>query len=169
MGTYSKEIPDERLKRSQYDEVKIQYIIGSAKSATQVTLQNAPAILMFDTGDSSQAAVDALLGDAADITYATSFSSTSLGTDAIGFVVAHGSAKKAISAFVKSCQTAGGSPTNFQVLFNGEGAVTTALASALSNKFAVTPAGHLYGKCVLTNIDSCTAGSIEIVLRFEAA
>lgn len=168
MSTFSKEIPDERLKRSQYDEVVVEYIVSGAKTAAQVTLQNAPAILMFDTGDSSQAAVDALLGDAADITYATSFSATSLGTDAIGFVVAHGSAKKAISCAVYTCQTAGGSPTNFQVLFNGEGAVTTALASALSNKFAVTPAGHLYGKAVLTNIDSATAGSIRIVLRFEA-
>ena len=48
-------------------------------------------------------------------------------------------------------------------------AATAGLASALSNKFAVTPAGHLYGKVVVTGIDSCSTGMISVVLRFEAA
>ena len=168
MATYSKEIPDDRLKRSQFDEVKFDIRITGAKTASQFPLQNAPLILMFDTGDSSQAAVDSLLSTDDDITYATSFSATSLGTDAIGFVVAHGSAKKAISCFLTYRGTAGDT-TTVLVNFIGEGASQTVLASALSNKFAVTPAGHLYGKAVITGIDACTTGTLQIVLRFEAA
>lgn len=167
MSTFNKEVNDERLKRSQYDEVVFDFNISGAKTAAQFPLQNAPLALMFDTGDSSQAAIDALLGDSADVTYATSFSATSLGTDAIGFVVAHGTARKAIGCKIHYCGTAGDT-TTVLVNFQGEGAVTTALASALSNKFAVTPAGHLYGKAVVTGIDACTTGTFQLVLRFEA-
>lgn len=168
MATYSKEIPDDRLKRSQVDEVKFDISITAAKTASQFPLQNAPMVLMFDTGDSTQAAVDTLLGVANDVTYATSFSATSLGTDAIGFVIAHGSAKKAISCFITYRGTVGDT-TTVLVNFVGEGASQTVLASALSNKFAVTPAGNLYGKAVVTGIDACTTGTLQIVLRFEAA
>lgn len=167
MSTFHRETPDERLKRSQYDEVVFDFNISAAKTAAQFPLQNAPIILMFDTGDSTQAAVDALLGDASDVVYATSFSSTSLGTDAIGFVVAHQTAAKAIGAYISYRGTAGDTTTVF-VNFQGEGAVTTTLTSALSNKFAVTPAGHLYGKAVVTGIDACTTGTLRIALRYEA-
>lgn len=168
MSIYSKEVPDERLRDSQVDEVVLEFIISGAKTISQVTLQNAPVIAIFDTGSSSQAEVDALLGDVSDIAYATSFSAVALGTDALGFVVSHGAAKRAVSCAAYSIQVAGGTPTNFQVLFNGNGASTTALASSLGNKFAVTPGGHLYGTVVLTNIDATTSGSIRLVLRFKA-
>lgn len=168
MATFNKEVNDERLKRSQYDEVVFDFNISAAKTAAQFPLQNAPVLLAFDTGDQTQATVDALLGDTADITYATSFSATSLGTDAIGLVVAHGTAKKAIGCKIHYRGTAGDT-TTVLVNFQGEGAVTTALPSALSNKFAVTPAGHLYLKAVVTGIDACTTGTFQVVLRFEAA
>lgn len=168
MATFHKEVPDDRLKRSQYDEVKFDFSITAAKTASQFTLQNAPLLLMFDTGDKAQADADLLLGTANDVVYATSFSSTSLGTDAIGFMVAHGSAKKAIACFATYRGTVGDT-TTVLVNFVGEGAVTTTLPSALSNKFAVTPAGNLYGKLVITGIDACTTGTLQIVLRYEAA
>ena len=168
MATFHKECPDDRLKRSQFDEVKFDYRITAAKTASQFPLQNAPVALMFEAGDSSQAAIDLLLGTANDVVYATSFSSTSLGTDAIGFVIAHGSAKKAIGCFITYRGTVGDT-TTVLVDFIGEGASTATLASALSNKFAVTPAGHLYGKAIVTGIDACTTGILQIVLRYEAA
>lgn len=168
MGTYHKEIQDDRLKRSQFDEVVFDFNITAAKTAGQFALQNAPLALMFDTGDKTQANIDDLLGDTNDVVYATTFSATSLGTDAIGFVVAHGTAKKAISCKIHYRGTAGDT-TTVLVNFAGEGAVTTTLASALSNKFAVTPAGHLYGKAIVTGIDACTTGTFQLVLRFEAA
>lgn len=168
MGTYHKEVQDERLKRSQFDEVKFEYIISAAKTAAQFPLQNAPVLLAFDTADQTQALADALLGDTADIVYATAFSATSLGTDAFGFIVAHGSAKKAIGCFVTYRGTVGDT-TTVLVNFIGEGAATTGLTSALSNKFAVTPAGHLYGKAVVAGLDACTTGMLSVVLRFEAA
>ncbi len=168
MTTFHKDIPDDRLKRSQLDEVKFDFRITAAKTASQFPLQNAPLLLMFDTGDSTQAAADALLGTANDVVYATSFSATSLGTDAIGFIISHGSAKKAIAAFLTYRGTAGDT-TTVLTNFIGEGALTTTLASALSNKFAVTPAGNLYGKAVITGIDACTTGTLQLVLRYEAA
>jgi hypothetical protein len=168
MTTFNKVTPDDRLQRSQFDEVKFDFSITAAKTASQFPLQAGPLVVMFDTGDSTQAAVDSLLGTANDVVYATSFSSTSLGTDAVGFVIAHGSARKAVSCFITYRGTVGDTTT---VLLNfvGEGAATTTLASALSNKFAVTPAGNLYGKAVVTGIDACTTGTFQIVLRYEAA
>lgn len=169
MATYSKEIPADLLKRSQVDELVLEFIITGAKTARQVKLQNAPVITMFDTGDSSQTAVDNLLGTASDVTYATSFGSTALGTDAFGFVIAHGSAQKILSVQAQTYQSAGGTPANTMVIFEGEGAVETALPNTLTNKCAVTAAGNIYGRFIATNIDSVTAGAIRLTIRFEAS
>lgn len=169
MATFSKEVPDDRLKRSQFDEVTFEFLVTAAKTATQMTLQGAPVIFGFDTGDFVQASVDTLLGTANDVVVATSYGSTAMGTNAFGFVVAHGSCKKVISVTASSYQTAGGTPENNFVMFAGAGASQTALPNTLVANCAPTAAGNFYGKVILGNIDSATAAVIKITVRIEAA
>ena len=169
MATFDKVTPDDRLKRSQFDEVHFEFLITGAKTAAQMTLQGAPVIFGFDATSFVQADVDSLLGVVNDVAVATSFGSTAMGTDAFGFVVAHGSAKKLISVTATTYQAAGGTPVNTAVLYAGNGANQTATPNTLVNSCAVTPAGNIYGKFVALNADSVTTGAIKIVVRFEAA
>lgn len=163
MSTFHKELPDEAVKAGQLDSVKVVFKRSGAKAAAMVAGCAAPALCLFDTGDSSQAAVDTLLGTASDITYATSFGSTALGTDAIGVVVKCQAAKSLVYAKVTDYQSAGGSPALAVVYITGNLQSTTALADTLSNKAAVTAAGNLYLQCVPnSNTDDATAGFIEV-------
>jgi hypothetical protein len=168
MATFSKEIPDERLKASQVDELSLDFVITGAKTMRQVAGQNAPVITLFDNGDSSQTAVDALLGVASDVTYATSFGSTAMGTDAIGFVIAHGSAMDLVSVEAITYQTAGGTPANTYAIVEGARQATTALANTLTNGCAVTPSGHIYGRVIAANADSTTAGRLKLRIKYRA-
>lgn len=169
MPTFMKDVPSDALKRSQVDSVQIVYKITAAKTASQLQGQVAPAAIMFDTGDSSQAAIDTLLGTASDITYATSFGSTALGTDAFGLVVAHGAAKSAVAMKVTQVQTAGGTPAANVIYVAGNLQDTTALANTLTSKFAVTAAGNLYCQVVgNSNTDATTAGFLIIELFYIA-
>ncbi len=167
MPTFHKELPDEAGKASQFDSMKIVFKRSGAKAAAQIAGSAAGALCIFDTGDSTQAAVDTLLGTAADITYATSFGATALGTDAIGVIVKCQAAKSAVYAKVTDYQSAGGSPALAVVYIDGNLQVTTALANTLTNKFAVTAAGNLYLQCVPnSNADDATAGYIEVELFY---
>jgi len=169
MPTFHKVLPDERLQSAQLDCIELYVKITAAKTVSQFMGASAPAIFVFDAGDSSQTAVDTLLGTASDITYATSFGSTALGSNAFGFVVKHGKAKKAIYATVQNYQSAGGTPAvdAFRSI-NGAGADTTALANTLTDGFAVTAAGNLYGRYIgNSNLDATTAGTILIRLFYS--
>lgn len=169
MPTFHKELPDDAAKASQFDSMKIVFKRSGAKAAAQIAGSNCPALCIFDTGDSSQSAVDTLLGTDDDITYATSFGSTALGTDAIGVIVKCEAAKSAVYAVVTDYQSAGGTPALAKVYISGNLQSTTALADTLSNKFAVTPAGNLYLQCVPnSNTDDATAGFIEVELFYVA-
>lgn len=169
MPTFSKDLPSDALRKSQVDSVIIIYKITAAKTASQLTDSQAPSILMFDTGDSSQAAVDALLGTDDDITYATSFGSTALGSNAVGLVVKNGAAKSAVYTLVTNTQTAGGTPALDVASIVGNGTSTTALANTLSSKYAVTAAGNLYLQFVgNSNLDACTAGFLVFELFYVA-
>lgn len=176
MSTHYRVIPDERLQRSQVDTIKLTFQVTAAKTAAQIALQGAPAIIGFDTGDFSQTAVDNLLAlstntAAGDITVATSFGSTAMGTNVFGFVISHGSATSVLALRYESVQTAGGTPVNSFGLVAGQGTSTTAIPNTLQTTgiCAVSAGGHIYGNCVMGNIDSVTAGyiilEIDIIQR----
>jgi hypothetical protein len=107
-----------------------------------------------------QTSIDAFLGNSSDVVAATSFSSTALGVDAIGYVInMQGQAASAILAEAMLYDT-----TRIFVAKQGAGAVTTALTSALADGFAVTPAGNLYGRFVATGLD---ASSNLLVVKLQ--
>lgn len=168
MATFSKEIQDERMKSSQLDEITFDFVITAAKTMRQVAGQSAPAITVFDTGDSSQTAVDTLLNTANDVTYATSFGSTAMGTDTIGFIFAHGSALDIIDVHVSTIQTAGGTPANTTKVFEASRTATTALANTNVDACAVTASGNIYGRFIAANIDSVTTGRVVLRIRYKA-
>jgi len=169
MATFNKVTPDDRLQRSQFDELVVEFLVTGAKTASQMTLQGAPVIFGYDAAAFVQADVDTLLGTANDVVVATSFGSTALGTDAFGFVIAHGSAKKLISVTAFTYQAAGGTPVSTHLLYVGAGAATTALPNTLVNNCAVTAGGNIYGKFIALNLDAVTAGAIKLIVRYEAA
>ena len=103
-----------------------------------------------NAGNLTQAAIDAFLGIAGDVTAATSFGATAMGTDSLGFVInMMGQAVSAIS--IQACLY---DATAVPVGALGQGAVTTALTDALTTKVAVTAGGNLYGRVVATGLDA---------------
>jgi hypothetical protein len=103
-----------------------------------------------NTAPLTQAAIDSFLGVSGDITAATSFGSTAMGTDSIGFVInMQGQAQSALWEEAVLYDS-----TRIFVMAAGAGTTTTALTDALSSAFAVTPAGNLYGRLVVTGLDS---------------
>lgn len=97
-----------------------------------------------------QAGVDAFLGISGDITAATSFGATAMGVDSIGFVInMQGQAASAVWAEAVLYDT-----TRIFRLVAGAGTVTTALPNTLTEGFAVTPGGNLYGRLIPTGTDA---------------
>lgn len=147
----------------QFEPVTLDFIITVGASAALTVNANILGYPMLvgsaASGDLTQASIDAYLGVSGDITAATSFGSTAMGTDALGYVInMGGQAKSALWAHADSFLTA-----NAAFLSVGAGTVTTALPNTLTAGFAVTPAGNLYGRFVVTNLDSQT-GSVKIQL-----
>lgn len=145
----------------QFEPVTLDVLVtvGSSAALTiQANFRGYPMLVgSAASGDLTQASIDAFLGVSGDITAATSFGSTAMGTDAFGFVInMSGQAKSALWAKGDSYLTA-----NAQFLSVGNGTSTTALANTLTAGFAVTPAGNLYGRLIITNLDSQT-GTVHL-------
>lgn len=168
MATFSKHLPDVLLKDSQVDVLEIVLKQTAAKTVAQYSGMSAPLIAVFDTGDSSQTAVDSLLGSSNGVTYATTFGSTAMGSNTVGLIIKHGLAKNAIRAEVRNLQTAGGTPADAEVEIAGSALVTTAPSDANTSVFAVTSAGHIVFRYVgNSNLDAATAGTLKIKLFYK--
>jgi hypothetical protein len=147
----------------QFEPVTLDVIVNVAASAALTIDSDMLGYPMLvgsaASGDLTQSAIDAYLGISGDITAATSFGSTAMGTDAFGFVVnMGGQAKSAVWAKADAYLTA-----NASFLVMGAGLTTTALPNTLTVGFAITPAGNLYGRFIITNLDSQT-GNVHVQL-----
>jgi len=112
-----------------------------------------PIIHGCDSGDFVQATVDSFLGVTSDITVATSFGSTAMGTDAYGFIIAmNGQVASAVAAEGITYLA-----TPVPAAVQGAGTVTTALPNTLTQGFAITASGNIYGRLILTGGDAGTA------------
>jgi len=114
---------------------------------------NASPIIMgtaTNSGNLTQAAIDAFLGSSSEVVAATAFGATAMGTDSLGFVVnLQGQARTAVSveAFL------------YDATVIGVGAVasTSALTDALSTAVAKTSLGNVYGRVVATGLDASSS------------
>lgn len=148
----------------QKEPQALDFYINLASGVPSLTTNMAGYPIIFGTSAATpltQAEIDAFLGVSGDITAATSFGSTAMGVDAIGFVInMQGQAQSALWA----------SSTLYVAtrIFNaveGAGVTTTALPNTLTQGFAVTPAGNLYGRLIPTGLDSASA-ILEVSLKY---
>lgn len=109
-----------------------------------------------NTGNLTQAAIDAFLGSTSEIVAATAFGSTAMGTDSLGFVINLGGQAAGLLAMEATLYIAEAEITE------GVTGVTTALTDALTTAVSITTAGNIYGRAVLTGFD---AGSSPVHLR----
>lgn len=117
-------------------------------------------ILLGVAAELTQSVVDAFLGVSGDITAATSFGSTAMGVDAIGFVVnMQGQAAAAVLA-----ESVLYDATRIFNSVAGAGTTTTALPNTLTQGFAVTAGGNLYGRLIPTGLDASSS-----LLKIELA
>jgi len=161
-------LKSDALQLRQFNELKFQFNITGAKTAALCTPQKgSPLAFGFDAGgDLTTASLNSFLGLTGDVVGDTAFGSTAMGTDALGFVInMEGQAKKAVFMRATVVTTAGGTPATVEI---GKEGVSTALTDALSIAYAVSPAGNLYGRIIASNLDSGTAGFIELVLMFQS-
>lgn len=161
-------LKSDALQARQFHELKFLIDISGAKTAALCPAQKgSPIVFGFDAGGSlTSASLDTFLGVTGDVVGDTCFDATSLGTDALGFVVnQEGFAKKAVYMRANVVTTAGGTPATVLI---GKAGVSTALTSSLSIAYAVSPAGNLYGRIIASNLDAGTAGFIELVLVFQS-
>lgn len=149
---------NDKLARNQPHKVEYTLIVTGAKASRQPVLLQNPVILTgYDAATTlTQAGVDAFLGIASTIPCATCFDATSLGTDAIGFVLNMAAQVDKVIALEVSGQLGG---TALVPVFLEASQV--ALTSSLSSAVAAAD-GNIYGRLVLTGLDAATAGHISI-------
>ena len=170
MGSFvAKVIPDDRLGSSLYDEIVVTLKVTGAKAVSLVSVsKNLPLIVGFDTADFVQASIDALsLSGTSGITASTSFASTAMGTDTLGFVISHGRVAAAVDILSICTQSAGGTPAASNVIAEGAGRVTTALANSNVSAVAISSGGMIYGRVIHGNLDSATAGFVQLRIRVQ--
>lgn len=128
-----------------------------------------PIIHGHDSTDFVQATVDAFLGITNDVVVATSFGSTAMGTDAYGFIInmqgqTLATAWAEMDVFMTVAVQASTTVLPSQrVGVIGAGIVTTALPNTLTQGFAVTPGGNIYGRLICTGLDAGT-GPVHVRL-----
>ncbi len=144
MATYNKIVPDERLQRSQADTLVLKFRITGTGSARQVYNLGAPVVWGFKPADLSQSTVDGFLSPG-EINCAMSFGAVALGANSFGFVLAHGTARKAIGIRIDQIGING---TNGNTAYaEGKGSTTTeSLANTQDTSVAVTTKGNIYGR-----------------------
>ncbi len=95
------------------------------------------------------AAIDSFTGNTGDILGDTCFDATSLGTDAIGFVIdMQGQAQSAVALQAALFDST--------VIWAGVAGTSTALTSSLSTALCCSPLGNLYGRAILTGFDAAS-------------
>lgn len=162
-------LKSDALQRSQPNKVALMYVITGAKAGRFVALTFPPALVGYDAASLTTAIINAFMlsqqdpAPAGDIPGDTCFDSTSLGTDAIGFVLSmQGQAKQAV-AMKATVQLGTSAPV--EIL---QEASQSALTSSLSTAVAASASGNMYGRIVSTGLDAATSGYVLIELLFSA-
>ncbi len=121
--------------------------------ATPFTVAAVNALLKFDSTGTALSTTST-----AELTPTTCLDATSMGTDAMGFVLdCGGQIKTALWMEASLNGTASSVPLGESVI-----AVTTEPTSSLSNALYKTPAGNLMGRVIMTGLDAATAGELFI-------
>lgn len=171
-------LKNEKLARSQYVILdSIITITGAKTYADQQYPYTFPALYGYDSTDLTQTKVEAFLQHPSAITCATSFGSTALGTDTLGFVVDTAGLYLPNPAVVGQRPSVGqvASVAGLQVAANlggtgssywvpGTPPSTTILPNTLPSAIGVSSDGDPYGHVVITGLDAATSGFIH--LRF---
>lgn len=175
-------LKNEKLARSQYAILdNIITITGAKTYADQTYPYAAPILYGYDSTDLTQTLVEAFLNHPSTITCATSFGSTAMGTDSIGFVVdtaglqlpvpaASGQSASKGQVFSVAGLQVGSSiaGTGVSVWLPGTAPATTTLPNTLANAVGVSTDGDIYGHVVLTGLDAATSGFVHFRWYFTA-
>lgn len=145
-------LSNDMLEQGQSVAVDLLISVASGvPTITPVGNKTASAVLLGTSAAAplDQTTIDSFLGITGDIVAATAFSSTALGTDAMGFVInMKGQAKSAI-ALEYSLYAA-------TVVVDGKLATASALTSALTSAVTVSAGGNIYGRVVASGFDAAT-------------
>lgn len=168
--TVSYQFRDSQLAASQNLQTII--LAGSVVSGafTLNTVNGVPAIAVDAAGDSSQAAVNALLEvDSAgvalsttstvEIDYVTACGSTALGIDAIAVIVKCGDVRKVVGAEIVQYKASSA------VVGQYVAGTTTVPPNTLTETLYKTPAGNIFLRAILTGADAADG---DIVIRIRA-
>lgn len=181
-------LKNEKLARSQYATLDAIISITGAKTYSDTNYPYAAPILFgYDAADLTQTKVEAFLNHKSGITCATSFGSTALGTDTLGFVVdmagfpianppastdpsskgqAYSVAGIEVVAALSATTSAAVAPVVAWIA--GTSPATTTLPNTLASAVGVSTDGDIYGHVVVTGLDAATAGWVHLTWYFSA-
>lgn len=154
---------EDKLASHQKVEVSVAYVITGAK-AGRFILPSPSAIVGYDTGDFSQAAIDALLGTTNEFISGTAFGATAMGTDALGLVLNLQGQSALTSECFSEASVSLGSAAAVEVACKDQ---TTALPNTLAAPMRVQVGanGNLAVQLVVSGLDAATSGLI--LFRFS--
>ena len=151
----------DKLQRGEPITTNLYWKITAAKTVEDLAAN--AALVTFDAL-SAQSVIDNFLGSTNEFLL-TGFSSTAMGTDAIGMVVDMGgqlSKLESISLILRS-------GTSFATVAEKTlWSDATALPNTLTDNVQVSSAGNIAFHAVMTGIDALTAGQIELKIVWRA-
>lgn len=152
------------LARNQPHVLEYYLKVTGAKTNAQLAYLANPVILTgYDAATTlTQAGVDAFLGIASTIPCSVCFDSTSLGTDAIGFVLNLQGQCQTVIGYELSGQL-GGTNIALQLVQASQSALTSSLSSAVA-----AADGNVYGRAVVSGLDAATAGYLKLRVLYKA-
>jgi hypothetical protein len=156
---------EDKLASHQKVDIEVAYVITGAKTGRFI-LPAPLAIVGYDTGDFSQAAIDALLGTTNEFIAATAFGATAMGTDALGLVLGlAGQAAVTAECFMHMSANIGGTAVAVPVVKGQVSALPNTLAT--SPRMQVGANGNLAIQAVITGLDAATSGMVTFRLSIQ--
>jgi hypothetical protein len=158
-------LANDSLARHQKASIDLIYNITGAKAGKFVALPP-QALVAYDASVITQAAIDALLGSVLEFD-AADFTSTAMGTDALGLVLDCGGQIAAVHGIKIHALTDDGAGAVAQATQLGKVAplVNTSLAAiARVEKSAL---GNLGVQMVVTGLDAATSGQLQISILVD--
>ncbi len=158
-------IKEALLARHQPDnEILLTLAITAAKTVSWIGIK--PEIITgFDTGDFTQAAIDALLNSTNEVLAATAFGSTAMGTDAFGFVLNCLGQVRAVRSMTVATNIGVGGATVSCVCAGQTSALPNTLPALA--RVQTTSGGNIAAQFVITGLDAATSGLLQIRLITE--
>ena len=151
---------NEKLQKTQPRTLKFLYDITGAKAISPLVM-GIPVLHSFDA-IASQDVIDDFLGSSSEFAVAK-FDATSLGTDAIAFIIdMKGQAYKCLTAKVSSILATGVVDVSKQFQFS------SLTASTLETKAELSSAGNIAIKAVLAGLDALTDGTVLVEVEWIA-